>query len=351
MIVKSISLTNFRNHKSINVDLHEGINVIFGSNGIGKTNIVESIYYISYLKSFRTSNDRDLINYDSEFTKIDVKTSSNYSVIISKNSKKCLINGSLYNKQSEFIGNLKSVVFSPETIDLLIKSPSERRKYIDMLICMVDSTYVYVIKEFNHLIKQRNDYLRKVAQTNNLDKIYLDVLNEKFISLSEKIYKKRFEIISELSYFAKTIFNQFFDFSFDIVYEIQSGIDLNNIRDTLLQKLESRYERELYLGSTTTGPTRDDLVFLVDNHNAKIFASKGQQRAVLISLKLAEVEVIKKYCNCYPILILDDVLSELDSKRQNYLFEVLSNRKIQSIITTTDLKDIKIDNKFNKIKL
>ncbi len=351
MVIKRISLTNFRNHNSINVDLDNNINVIFGSNGIGKTNIVESIYYCSYLKSFRTNNDRDLINYNCDFARIEIETTNKYQIIIAKNSKKCSINNTLYAKQSEFIGNLKSVVFSPETIDLLIKSPSERRKYLDMLLCMIDDSYINVIKEFNHLLKQRNDYLKQIVANNHSDSTYLAVLNERFVKLSETIYMKRAKIVTELNDFAKQAFAKFFDFSFEINYEIQKGIDLDNISETLTKKLNERYERELYLGTTSTGPTRDDLVFTIDDHNAKVFGSKGQQRTILISLKLAEVEIINKYCKQYPVLILDDVLSELDEQRQNHLFTLLSTRNIQTIITTTDLNDIKSVNNFNKIKL
>lgn len=350
MVVKNIQLTNYRNHKNINVELSDNINVIFGCNGVGKTNIVESVYFISYLKSFRTNSDKELINYDSDFAKIDLKTESNtYQVIVTNKSKKCSFNNSLIAKQSDYVGKLKSVVFSPETIDILLKSPSERRKYIDMIICMIDPTYIHSIREFNHLIKQRNDYLKQLYINNLADKTYLDVLNERFCVVSEVIYSKRDKLIKELQVNANSVFKNFFDYDLNLVYDIQKGIDLNDAKNTLLKKLDERYERELYLGTTTTGPTRDDLIFNIDGHNARQFASKGQQRIVMISLKLAEIDLIYNNTNEYPVLILDDVLSELDEVRQNYLFKVLRQKNIQTIITTTDINDIKNDIEFKEI--
>ncbi len=351
MKIKKIELVNYRNHQNITVDLSDNINVICGNNGSGKTNIAESIYFISYLKSFRTNNDQELINFNSDFAKINILNEDNYEIVLSKNSKKCIINNVVYKKQSDYLGKLKSVVFSPESIDILIKSPSERRKYIDMLICMVDPTYINTIKEFTHIIKQRNDYLKQMYINNLSDKTYLEVLNDKLISTSKIIYEKRSATIDDLSIYANTIFKNFFDFDFEIIYEVQSGIDLNNIEETLKNKLEQRYDRELALGTTITGPSRDDLVFNINNHNAKFYSSKGQQRIILISLKLAEVEIIREKLGTVPILILDDVLSELDEVRQNYLFAVLNQKSIQTIITTTDINEIKKNLEFNVIEL
>lgn len=350
MKINNLHLINYRNHPNYQLSFTDNINVIFGNNGIGKTNIIESIYFVGFLKSFRTNSDNDLINYDSDFAKIILESKKQFEIIIAKNGKKCSINNFLYKKQSEFISNLKVVLFSPETVELLLKSPNERRKYLDLLGCMLDKNYLYVIKEFYYILKQRNDYLKQVDM-HSLDRVYLDVLNEKYIELSKEVYLFRKKIVFDLNELGKKFFSNFFSFSFEIVYDIHSNIDLENISTSLSDKLKSRLEREITLGKTLTGPIRDDLVFNVDSRNAKFFASKGQQRIALISLKLAEVELVYNYTQVYPILLLDDVLSELDEKRQNYLFEVLHKKSVQTIITTTDINDIKHNKEFNKITL
>ncbi len=351
MKVKKLKLRNYRNHKSIELDFEPDINVIFGHNGSGKTNIAESVYFVSYLNSHRTSHYSELINFEEEFAKISLYSDDVYEIILNKGSKKCSYNSSIIPKQSDYIGLFKSVLFSPETIDLLLKSPSERRKYIDLLICMVDSTYIHIIKEYSYALKQRNDYLKQMLINSLADKDYFDIINDKYVEMSLIIYNKRRMFIEEISSYVNKIFRNFFDLDLCVNYEVQSKIDFECLEESFRKKLDSRFERELSLGSTITGPSRDDISFNIDGHNVKYFGSKGQQRIVLISLKLAEIEIIHKYTNVYPVLILDDVLSELDETRQNRLFSFLSLNSIQSIITTTDVNDIRDNVKFNKINL
>lgn len=351
MKVKKLKLRNYRNHSNIEIDFEPDINVIFGYNGSGKTNIAESVYFISYLSSHRTSHYNELIKFNEDFAKITLYSDDNYEVILNKGSKKCSYNNSIIQKQSDYIGLFKSVLFSPETIDLLLKSPSERRKYIDMLICMVDSTYIHVIKEYSYALKQRNDYLKQMLINSLADKDYFDIINDKYVEMSLIIYLRRKKYIDEISLYVNEIFKNFFDFELCVDYEVQSKIDFDDLEQSFRNKLNSRYERELSLGTTITGPSRDDITFNIDGNNVKYFGSKGQQRIVLISLKLAEIEIIHKYTSTYPVLILDDVLSELDESRQNRLFTFLSNNNIQSIITTTDVNDIRDNVNFNKIDL
>ncbi|MFV0424125.1 MAG: DNA replication/repair protein RecF [Bacilli bacterium] len=351
MKVNKVVLKNYRNHLNLKIDFSDNINVIFGHNGSGKTNVVESIYFVSYLSSHRTSNFNEIINFSADFSKISLHSDNIYEIILSKGTKKCMINNNIVSKQSDYIGLFKSVIFSPETIDLLLKSPSERRKYIDMIICMVDSTYIHIIKEYNYALKQRNDYLKQMLINSLADKDYFNIINEKYIDLCLIIYNKRKNFIAELNEYVNLIFKNFFDFNLTIDYETQSKLDFDDLENTFRNKLDSRFDRELNLGSTITGPSRDDIVFNIDGHNVKFFGSKGQQRIVLISLKLAEIKMIHEYTNTYPVLILDDVLSELDEDRQNYLFDILSKYNIQTIITTTDISDIKNNVNFNKIDL
>lgn len=351
MKIARLVLKNYRNHHNLDLNFNNNINVIYGCNGSGKTNIAESIYFISYLSSHRTNNFSDIINFNADFSKITLYSENEYEVILTKGAKKCSYNKSIVAKQSEFVGLFKSVIFSPETIDLLLKSPGERRKYIDQIICMIDATYIHIIKEYNYALKQRNDYLKQMLINSLADKTYFDIINEKYIECCVKIYQRRSKYIQEISILINEYFKKFFDFELTLTYEIQSKLDLNNIEKTFKSKLEERYNRELSLGTTITGPSRDDLVFKIDEHNVKLFGSKGQQRIALISLKLAEIELITKYCSTCPVLILDDVLSELDESRQNILFEMLSKNDVQTIITTTDINDINKNINFNKISI
>ncbi len=351
MKVKKVALKNYRNHRNIELEFAPDINVICGHNGSGKTNIVESIYYVSYLSSHRTNHYKEIINFESDFAKISMHTDQFYEIVLSKASKKCSLNNSIVSKQSDYIGLFKSVLFSPETIDLLLKSPGERRKYIDLLICMVDNTYIHVVKEYTYALKQRNDYLKQMLINSLADKDYFDVINDKYIEICLIMYNRRKKYLDEINLFVKKIFKNFFDFDLDVLYEVQSGIDFNDLENSFRKKLESRFDRELNLGSTITGPSRDDIIFNLDGHNIKYFGSKGQQRIALISLKLAEIEIIHKYSGVSPVLILDDVLSELDDTRQNSLFEFLSDNQIQSLITTTDVTEIRNDIAYNKIDI
>lgn len=351
MKVNKIILKNYRNHKNIEVDFEPNINVIYGHNGSGKTNVAESIYFVSYLSSHRTNNFNEIINFSEDFAKVSLFSDDKFEIIINKGVKKCNLNGNIVKKQSDYIGLFKSVLFSPETIDLLLKSPGERRKYIDMLICMIDSTYIHIIKDYNYAIKQRNDYLKQMLINSLTDKDYFDIINERYIELSLQIYKKRKEFIDEICVYVNKIFRNFFDLDLSVEYEVQSKIDFDDLENSFRKKLESRYDRELNLGSTVTGPSRDDISFNIDGHNVKFFGSKGQQRIVLISLKLAEMEIIKDHIGHYPVLILDDVFSELDGERQNFLFDILSKRNIQTIITTTDVNEIKDNVNFNRINI
>ncbi len=351
MRVDSLSLKNYRNYKTKEITFRPGLNVVFGDNGMGKTNVVESIYFCSYLRSHRTKSDLELIHFDSDFAKISLKSSKDYEIIVNKNTKMCKINDLLVKKQSEYLGDLKVVFFSPETIDLLLKSPHERRKYLDLLLCVLDPMYVKELQQFSKIIKERNDYLKQLQINSLADKDFFDIITDKYVELSTAIYKKRYKLVEKLNIYIKQFFSEFFDFEIDLEYNVKYNFNFDNYSEELKRKLDSKYGKELQLGLTTVGPNRDDLDFLVDKRSAKFFSSKGQQRIVLISLKLAELFVIYDKFNVFPILILDDVLSELDKVRQNKLFNVLKEQRIQVIVTTASLHDISVGMEYNLIEI
>ncbi len=351
MNIEKLKLKNFRNYSDKEITFKPNLNVIFGFNGIGKTNIVESIYACSYLNSPRTKSDSELINFDSEGAVVEVQSKFDLRLVINRERKVCYKNGVLIKKQSEFLGLLKVVFFSPETVDLLLKSPVERRKYLDLLLCILDPVYIKHLNSFNKIIKQRNDYLKQLYINSLADRSFLDVINDEYVKLSGIIFRKRASLAAELNKLANEFFKNFFTDSLDIVYDVKYKLSYENYEQDLLEKLNSRYEKELQLGQTTVGPNRDDLIFYIDSRDAKYFCSKGQQRTILISLKIAEAFIIKNKFDDFPILILDDVLSELDEKRQNLLFSLIKSYDIQVIVTAASINDINSGLEYNLIAL
>ncbi len=343
MIIENLMLKNYRNYSDFTIDFKPNFNVILGENGVGKTNLVEAIYYTSFLSSYRTNQDTSLIKFLEEDFVIKIKT-NDYFAIEYKNKQKTLkYNYKKISKQSEFYSLLKVVYFSPETIDLLIKGPNIRRKYLDMIISSYDKEYLYHLSAYNYVLKQRNEYLKQMLINNLATEDYLKIIDEKLLVHGQYLVEKREKLILRFNELCEDLFQNFFEFPLRLEYITST--------DNFLEKLTERLNRDISLGQTQVGPHRDDFKFLVDNRDARYFCSKGQQRLLLITLKIAELSIVYKITNEKPILILDDVLSELDSQRQLRLFNYLSKLDIQTIITTTELNDFLLNNTLNIIQL
>ena len=349
MILKKLNIKNFRNYDNALLELDSGINIFYGNNAQGKTNLLESIYFLSFTKSHRSFIDNTLIKNGESYLKICgiLKTNEIFDtkleISLENDKKSIFIDGDNYKKVSDYITKMNIVIFYPEDLDIIKGSPNIRRRYLNSEISQYDSSYLISLNNFRKIQKIRNDYLKKV--TFSLDEQYLKIINDYFIDSSIKLYLSRSKFINELN---KLIDNIFFDLTglkgFHIKYDNNLNIDDfdcydGNLKEHFLSKLNHYFDSDVRLGCTFIGPHKDDFSFFLEDLNLKNYGSQGQQRLAVLSLKLAEVELLKKYNNDTPILLLDDVFSELDDEKKNKLLKYI-NHDIQTIITTTDLKNI-----------
>lgn len=349
MIVKRVELSNFRNYKLLKLDLDKKTNILYGKNAQGKTNILESVYVCSTTKSHRSNRDAELIRLDSDEAHIKLFIEKNnreqrIDIHLRRNKTKGIaINGIPIKKASELFGVFNVVIFSPEDLDIIKKGPTERRKFIDMELCQLDKIYVYNLTNYNKIVIQRNKLLKDINFRPEL-KQTLEVWDHQLAEYGSKIIERRQKFIKEINNIMKPIHR-----------ELTGGVEDINIvynknceAEDLLKTLEENRERDIKYKSTSAGPHKDDILFFHEDKDIRIYGSQGQQRTVALSLKLAEIELVKKLINDLPVLLLDDVLSELDSDRQNHLLKSLDN--IQTVITCTGLDEF-IENRFkiNKV--
>ena len=349
MIVKRVELSNFRNYKLLKLDLDKKTNILYVKNAQGKTNILESVYVCSTTKSHRSNRDAELIRLDSDEAHIKLFIEKNnreqrIDIHLRRNKTKGIaINGIPIKKASELFGVFNVVIFSPEDLDIIKKGPTERRKFIDMELCQLDKIYVYNLTNYNKIVIQRNKLLKDINFRPEL-KQTLEVWDHQLAEYGSKIIERRQKFIKEINNIMKPIHR-----------ELTGGVEDINIvynknceAEDLLKTLEENRERDIKYKSTSAGPHKDDILFFHEDKNIRIYGSQGQQRTVALSLKLAEIELVKKLINDLPVLLLDDVLSELDSDRQNHLLKSLDN--IQTVITCTGLDEF-IENRFkiNKV--
>lgn len=392
MIIKRIKLNNYRNLKDLDIVPEAGINVFLGDNGQGKTNILESIYLCSRGRSMRHGTDKQIIMFGKDKTNITINTEGLYTnnkidmELKANVKKKVLINGEVARQLKDLLGNLYVVSFCPEDMNLVKDSPSVRRRFLDIELCQIDKIYYFNLQNYHNILKQRNALLKEMQKKNYMKKFYsqgygknsnnneidfnsmeinLELWTEQLIHYGELIIRRRIDFINELD---------------EIAYEVMKG--LTGARDSLkidfmpnsnIEQLKSRYlftngnknieekeleqeaninvsclakensnycksiKKEIMAGNTLYGPHKDDISFFVNQQEAKIFSSQGQQRSVALSIKLAQIKLLEDYIGEKPILILDDVFSELDRNRQLFLMENLKG--IQSFISCTGIDD------------
>lgn len=358
MILKQLSVKNFRNYSDTNLSLSPGINIFFGNNAQGKTNLLESIYYLSFTKSHRSFIDNNLIKNGEKFLKITGIMKDNnildtkLEIFLNNEKKQIFIDDNLYKKVSEYISKLNIIIFYPEDLDIIKGSPNIRRRYINSEISQFDENYLVVLNNFRKVQKLRNDYLKKINSFYDYDNQYLSIINDYFIKQAILIYRLRYKFINKLNEIVPSIF---FDLTklngFHIKYinnfniENFDSISDQELIELFLEKFERNFDSEVKIKSSMFGPHKDDIEFYLDNLNLKNYGSQGQQRLAILSIKLASVEILKQIKNDTPILLLDDVFSELDDEKKNHLLKYIDNN-IQTIITTTDLKSI--DNSIKK---
>ncbi len=350
MYIEHLILQNYRNYKKLDIEFENKVNVILGENAQGKTNVMESIYVLAMAKSHRTANDKELILWDADYAKIEGRAQKRHgpvpmSLVISKKGKKAKLNHIEQRKLSQYVGNLNVVMFAPEDLQLVKGSPQVRRRFIDMEIGQISPVYLHDISQYQKILQQRNHLLKLLQTKKTTDETMLEILTEQFIHAAVKIINKRFEFIHMLEQCALPIHRGISRGleTLKIVYkpsvEVSEEQDLTKMVEVFENKFAKMKIKEIERGATLFGPHRDDLLFYVNGRNVQTFGSQGQQRTTALSVKLAEIELIEKEIGEYPILLLDDVLSELDDYRQSHLLNTIQG-KVQTFVTTTSVDGI-----------
>lgn len=347
MILRKIRLINFRNYKKLSLNLDKKINIFIGDNAQGKTNILESIYFLALTKSYRTV-DQNLIRKEETVAKVngEIKDKSIYrsmSVEISKDSKIVRINNNEVKKISDYITNLNVILISPEDISIIQGTPAERRNFLNIELSQLSRNYIKKYNEFNKLLKIRNNYLKMLYKSSNTDRRYLDSVTDNLIAREVDIYKERKMFIDKINERITQIFENItgkknFKVKYETNVEFSEFTD-KCISDTLKERYNRNYMKEVENGMTLYGPHRDDLSFILDNDDIKLYGSQGQQKVATIALKLSEIDIFKEVKDSYPIILLDDIFSELDTKSRNKLIGYI-NRDIQVVITSNDTKGL-----------
>jgi len=342
MIIKSIELSDYRNYTSLNLDFDKGTNILFGDNAQGKTNILEAIYVAATTKSHKGSHDSDIVRFGCEeahirtyLEKENVETRVDMHLRKSK-SKGIAIDGQKIKKAADLMGLCNIVFFSPEDLNIIKNGPNYRRRFVDMELCQLDSFYLYNLNNYNKIVNQRNQLLKDLYFNPQLRET-LPIWDEQLVSYGNKIIERRRLFVEQLN---EIIFDIHKKLSGDreeikIVYE--PDID----EDNFLNKLRTNQDRDVKSKMTSVGPHRDDFGFIIGDIDIRKFGSQGQQRTAALSLKLSEIEIVKNINHDAPILLLDDVLSELDSNRQRFLLDSIGD--IQTIITCTGLEEFVSD--------
>lgn len=349
MILKSLELNNFRNYERLKLNFDAGTNILYGDNAQGKTNILESVYVSGTTKSHKGSKDRDMIRFNCEESHIRTvveKHGLDYQIDmhLKKNkSKGIAVNRVPIKRAAELFGILNLVFFSPEDLNIIKNGPSERRRFLDLELCQLDSVYLLHLSGYNKILNQRNRLLKDIPFHREL----LDTLDVWDVQLAKygcKIIEARKDFVSKLNQIVYDIHRKLSGGREELLLSYEPDTEASEFQE----RLKNVRERDLKFGQTTAGPHRDDLSFFIQDIDIRKFGSQGQQRTSALSLKLSEIQLVKDSIHETPILLLDDVLSELDSNRQNFLLNSIHD--IQTIITCTGLDEF-VKNRFqiNKV--
>jgi len=348
MILRSIKLKNFRNYETLELSFKEGINIVYGENAQGKTNLLESIYVLALTKSHRSFIDYNLIKegeINSKITGIVEKENiaTTYEVLLEKKKKKCFIDSDEIKKLSDYISNLNIIIFYPEDLEIIKGSPQIRRRYLNTEISQLDRNYFKILNDYMRLLKMRNESLKNMISYSGMEHPYFKAVTDYFIEKAALLYKMRIKFIQKINEYCEAIF---LDISgkkgFHIEYESSfklENLSLEEIKDQLRKKITEVSTSEYRAKISLIGPHKDDISFWIDTINLRNFGSQGQQRMAILAIKLSEITVFENYCHDKPILLLDDVFSELDDGKKNNLLSYISS-DIQTIITTTEISNI-----------
>lgn len=337
MIIDDLKLLNFRSYSSLYLDFNHKLNIIYGMNGAGKTNIVEAIYALSLTKSFRTNQDSLMIMKDKNVSKVEANIinndKKNYQLILQNHEKIVKINNLKIEKLGDYVANIFMILFNPDDLKIIKESPALRRKFINIELSQLNRNYILYLNGYNKVLKQRNIYLKKMYINGTLSKNYLNIITEKLVEYGLKIYEIRKKFINNISNTISSNYLKIFNYG-DLKIEYIS--DFDDTKDNILKKYDHYLKKDMFLGKTTIGIHRDDIDFKLDEYSLKECGSEGQQKNAIIAFKLSEINIIKEEKGYYPILIFDDLSSELDKNKINNIIGML-NDKVQTFITTTSI--------------
>lgn len=341
MFIKRLQMLNYRNYNVLDISLGPHVNVFMGDNAQGKTNILEGIYYCAFARSHRTSKDRELINWNADNALLSVsvgreRLDKRIDISILKDGKKAIqINKIKIKKIGELFGNFNVVMFSPEDLKIIKDSPGVRRKFIDMELCQLNPKYYYNLVQYNKVLNERNSILRN----RSINKDILEVYDMQLVEFGYNIIMERLEYIKKLNKYSEKIHSDITSGKEKIKFRYTSTIkDLENIKDNFYALLEKNRVRDSERGITSVGPHRDDFIVLINDIDTKSYGSQGQQRTAVLTIKFASLKIIKELTGEHPVLLLDDVLSELDFSRKRYILSTIGD--IQTIITCTGIEDL-----------
>ena len=334
MYIEKIKLQNFRNYEQLELDLNKNINIIYGNNAQGKTNILEAIFLSSFGKSFRTKKEKEMIKFNEQSAIVEIfyqkKDREGKVKIEIGNKKQISINGIKLKKLSELLGNINIVIFTPDDINILKDGPAGRRRFLDMMIGQLRPNYVYNLNMYLKTIEQRNNYLRQIREENKPENM-LEIWDENLAEYGEKIYVYRNEFINKIANKINNIHKNITDAKEEIKIEYLSNCDN---KENYLKLLKERRKLDIIKGFTTKGIHRDDFVIYINDKEVSTFGSQGQNRTAVLSLKLSELQVVYDEIGEYPILLLDDFMSELDEERRKNFLNNIKNTQV--ILTGTD---------------
>lgn len=340
MYIDKVILENFRNYQKEEISFNKNINIIYGNNAQGKTNLIEAIFLCAYGKSFRAKKEKELINFNKDnanieifYNKVDRKGNIRAEI---KDKKTFFYNGIKQNKISDIVGKINIVIFTPNDIDIIKEGPRRRRKFLDMMISSLKPNYIHLLNTYNKIIEQRNNYLRQIKYENKKISM-LDIWDEQLAEYSFKIYEYRKYFIEKISQNIEEIHNLITKCGKEDI-KIKY---ISNSKDkkSFIENLKKSQAIDINRGYTSTGIHRDDFIIYINSRPVSVFGSQGQQRTAILTLKLCELNIIKEEIGESPILLLDDYMSELDEKRRNSFLENIKGNQV--IITCTDKIDLK----------
>ena len=351
MYLKHFIAQNYRNLQQFEVDFDPNVNIFIGQNAQGKTNLLEAIYFLALTRSHRTSNDKELIAFGKDYANVSghiYKSQVDLSlrVLITTKGKKVWVNRVEQAKLSKYVGQLNAILFSPEDLDLIKGAPNLRRRFMDQEFGQISAEYLYFAGKYKQVLQQKNNYLKQLAKGEAHDTMFLEVLSDQLAGVAAEIIVRRFQFLNYLDQYARDAYAHISTSAekLEVIYrpsvkEISVKDSVEEVYHKVLNNFQKNQKLEILKGTTLSGPHRDDIEFELDGKNAHLYGSQGQQRTIALSIKLAEIQLVHQLTDEYPLLLLDDVMSELDHNRQSALLNYIHG-KTQTFITTTDLEGI-----------